>query len=732
MDMQKLEISPSEPIINLKAYTRAVLKNKWWISLVVLTITVLSAHYIAGLPPQYQATTSLLIKPEKDKAISIDDVYILDASKKEYLLTQFEILRSKAIAEEVIDQLDLANDPEFQLNGGGVLSQLKTTFRPLLPAANKKDELTEAQLTQAKKAKLIENFQKRISITPVNNTHVVKISFKSKSAALSAKIANKIADVFIQQQISKQLEVTDNAIVWLKDRLNQLRQDLDNSEFKLQNFRQNENLLDIEGVKSIAADELESLTASYLKAQEKRLSIESTALLVSTSSRDNIEATGSLAEISNHPVIREVKRAEIDAEKNLTLLAQRYGPKHPKIIAANAQLNALRDKLAIEIVKLSQGIEKDLTTAKENEKQLYQQLEKAKQNFQLISNKELSYLKLQHEVEANRKLYDIFLARLKETDIASDFNAGLVQVLDPAEVPLLPSSPNKMLYVGISAIATLILSIMVVITKQAINQQIKTPEEAETALSQKLLCFTPRLKSKYRTSKPGSWFTNSKCRAFAESIRSLRTGIALYNVDQQPKTIAVTSAIQGEGKSSIALNLALAYAPMGKTLLLEADLRRPSLSSALDLKDLNSGLSDVLATNCSIDQAIIRHCDSKLDVLLAGYIAPNPLELLSSNKFKSLLDELATRYDKIVIDTPPVLPVSDSLVLAQLVDSVVYVLRADSSKLNVVNKGLGRLNDADVQIAGVVLNEVNMKNSFFERHYSYTSYEAYPTKVAKA
>ncbi|WP_440905378.1 GumC family protein [Catenovulum sp. SX2] len=730
--MQKLEISPYEPIVNVKTYTRAVIKNKWWISLFVIVVTIFSAHYIAGLAPQYQATTSLLIKPEKDKAISIDEVYILDASKKEYLLTQFEVLRSKAIAEAVIDQLNLAQDPEFQLGEGGIISRLKTTFRPLLPAANKKDELTTEQLVQARKAKLIENFQKRISITPVNNTHVVKISFKSNSAALSAKIANKIADVFIQQQISKQLEVTDNAIVWLKDRLNQLRQDLDNSEFKLQSFRQSENLLDIQGVKSIAADELESLNASYLKAQEKRLSIESTALLVSTSSRDNIEATGSLAEISNHPVIREIKRSEIDAEKNLTLLAQRYGPKHPKIIAASAQLNALRDKLALEIVKLSQGIEKDLTTARENEKQLLQQLEKAKENFQHISSKELAYLKLQHEVEANRKLYDIFLARLKETDIASDFKTGLVQILDAAEVPLLPSSPNKLLYVAISGVAAFVLSVLVVIVKQAINQQIRTPEDAEMALSQKLLCFTPKLKTKYRATAPSSWFTNPKCKSFAESIRSLRTGIALYNVDQQPTTIAVTSAIQGEGKSSIAINLALAYAQMGKTLLLEADLRRPSLATALELKGLNSGLSDVLATNCTLEQAIIHQNDSNLDVLVAGYIAPNPLELLGSNKFKSLLIELANRYDKIVIDTPPVLPVTDSLVLAQLVDSTIYVLKADSSKVNIVNKGLERLAEADIQVAGVVLNEVNMKNNFFERHYGYASYEAYPTKEVKA
>jgi len=727
MQLANQSTNPQEEIIDLKAYWTVVMKSKWKIIGFAFFTTLLVAIFVAGLTPIYRSTASLLLKANTENTVSIDSVYSLDTSRKEYFLTQFEILKSRAVSEQVIDKLDLANHAEFLPDGKvGLVTQLKTTIKSFLPLEDETQEEGELDVRRAK-VKLIAEFQKRLSVSPIRNTQLVNISFEAKDPKLAALVANTVAEIYITQEMSGQLNSTKKAADWLKSRLDELRYNLELSITDLQEYRIQENLIDIKskGVRSIASDELENLTASYLKAKKARFEAETIYLFVSNVDGNDIDSLMSLPEISNHPLIKDIKRAEIDAQKNLTQLSFRYGKKHPKLIAAKAQLTAVHKQLSLQANKLVKGIAKELKGAKDNERRFEQELRKEKQKFQSVTNKEQGYLKLQREVDANRNLYETFLTRYKEMAITTDLEVQQARIIDAAEVPLLPAKPNKKLIVLLAFVASFGFAVVLTFVLDALNDSFRTAQEVEAKLGMRLLGLLPLIKLKRKQSLPMHAYFDDKNKGFSEAIRTLRTGFVLSHLDNDHKVVVVTSSIPGEGKTTTSLNIAFAMAQMEKTLLIEADMRRPSFTRILNLPPYQAGLSNLISGTEKLDDIIIRDEKSGLDILAAGFIPPNPLELLSSNKFEALMLVLKDKYDRIIIDSPPTQAVSDAMVLAKQSDSVIYVVRSESTKQAVVKKGLSRLLEIEAKIDGIVLNQVNIKKGGKEGYQGYYDYYGY-------
>jgi len=356
--MQITNQASPEAVIDLKSYMRIIAKGKWRIIAFAIFITLLVTVYVFYLPPIYRATSSLLIKTNQENTVSIDSVISLDTSRKDYFLTQFEILKSRSVTEQVIDELQLVLHPEFlpsEKNNVNV-TQVKNYIKSFIPEnLLPKEDQQELDL-RSKKVGLINSFQDNLSITPIRNTQLVNISFDATDPTLAALIANTVGDVYIRQEMQAQMDITQKAVDWLKSRLEQLRRNLEVSVTKLQDYRVQENLIDIEskGVKSIESGELATLTAGYLNAKKARFEAETIYLFVNNVK--NNASLLSLKEISDHPLIKDIKAVEIKSEQKVSELSFRYGNKHPKSIAAKAELTAVRKNLRNRVNKLVQGI----------------------------------------------------------------------------------------------------------------------------------------------------------------------------------------------------------------------------------------------------------------------------------------------------------------------------------------------------------------------------------------
>ena len=717
-----------EQIIDLKAYWTIVMKSKWKIAGFAFFTTLLVAIFVAGLTPIYRSTASLLIKANTENTVSIDSVYSLDTSRKEYFLTQFEILKSRAVTEQVIDRLDLAYHKEFMADDKvGLVTQLKGAIKSFLPI---KDERThEEDVFDARRAKvqLIGAFQQKLSVSPIRKTQLVNISFEAQDPKLAALVANTVAEIYITQEMSGQLNSTKKAANWLKNRLDELRFNLEKSITDLQEYRIKENLIDIKtkGVRSIASDELESLTDSYLKAKNIRFEAETISLFVSNVKGNDIDSLMSLPEISNHPLIKEIRSVEIESQGKLSLMLSRYGKKHPKLIAAKSQVAAVKKQLSLQAKKLVKGIDKELKASKDNERRLAQELDKEKKKFQQVTNKEQGYLKLKREVDANKSLYETFLTRYKEMAITTDLEVQKARVIDAAEVPLYPAKPNKKLIVILAFVASFGFAVVLTFVLDALNDSFRTTQDVESTLGMRLLGLLPLVKLKRKEFLPLHAYFDDNNKGFSEAIRTLRTGFVLSHLDNDHKVVVVTSSIPGEGKTTTSLNIAFAMAQMEKTLLIEADMRRPSFTKIFNLPPYQAGLSNLISGVDKLEDIIIRDEKSGLDILPAGFIPPNPLELLSNSKFDALMLVLKHKYERIIIDSPPTQAVSDALVLAKQADSVIYVVRSESTKQAIVKKGLSRLLQIEAKIDGIVLNGVNIKKGAKEGYQGYYDYYGY-------
>jgi len=717
-----------EQAIDLKAYWTVVMKSKWKILAFSFLITILVAVVVSGLTPIYRSSTSLLLEAHTDNTVSIDSVLPVDTSRKEYFLTQFEILKSKAISEQVIDRLDLASNKEFIPDGTvSPLNQLISYVKSFLPAKEDLSDENDVLDERREKVRLINKFQQNLTVNPVRKTQLVDISYDAKDPVLAALIANTIADVYINRELVGQANSTKKAADWLDVRLDQLRINLESSINELEAYRIKENLIDIKssGVRSIASDELESLTESYLKAKQARFEAETLYLFVSNAKNNDINSLMSLPEISRHPLIANIKSIENAAQQKVSELSFRYGDKHPKLIAAKAQLTAIQKELKQQADKVVNGIAKELRAAKNNEQRFVAELESEKLKYQDITNKEQGFLKLQREVEANQNLYDTFMKRYKETTITTDLELQLARVVDQAEVPSSPVKPNKKLLIALAFIASFGFAVILAFVIDALNDTFRTANDIESKLGMRLIGLLPLIKVKRKEALPVHIYFDNKHANFSEAVRTLRTGFVLSHLDKDHKVLLVTSSIPGEGKTTTAINIAFAMAQMERTLLIEADMRQPSFTNLFGLPAYQPGLSNLISGTDKLESVIVHDEKSGLDILSAGVLAPNPLELLSSTKFDAVMKVLKDKYDRIIIDSPPSQTVSDTLILSKQSDSIIYVVRSESTKQSAVKKGLSRLMQIGAKVDGIVLNKVDIKKSGkdgYEGYYDFYDY----------
>ncbi|WP_091991428.1 GumC family protein [Pseudoalteromonas denitrificans] len=717
----------AEEVIDLRQYFNVINKYKFKIFFLALFVAIFAGIIAMKMTPIYKATATLLIEAEQAQAVNFQEVMGLDSGRKEYYLTQFEILKSQTIAKKVIERLNFSELPEFN-KPPSTFASLKTSIRQSIPFLPKQKNITLSQeeVAEQKMQTLLSIFSDRLTISPVRKTQLVKISFESEDAKFAAKVANAVGDVYIENHMTSKMDVSQKAAGWLSSRLIDLRVRLDESEAKLQSYREQENLIDVEGVVGLLSKELEQTANQLVVSRNDKNKLQSIMRVINEYGRNDLSRLESIPEITSHKVIQDVKKEVASAERKVSELAQVYGFKHPKMITAKAELKTVKSNLSKQVRSLVTGIEKTVKTSQANVTALERELKRIRAEYQGVTRKENDYRKLKREVQTNRQLFDTFLSRSKETEVTSDFNAAVARFTDRAYKPNEPVKPKKSLIVMLAFVASFGLGIVIAFVIETLNDTVKSSSDIENKLAQRMLGLLPMIAHKKGEDLGIHYFFEKEARQFSESVRTFRTGFVLSQMDKDSKIIAITSSVPNEGKTTTSSNLAFSLGQMEKVLLIDADMRKPSVCKRFGIPAYHPGLSNLIIGSEKAEDCMFVDEKSGLSIMPCGQMPANPLELLSSPRFAKILDVLKTKFDRIVIDTAPVQAVSDSLVISRHVDALIYVVRADSTRMGMVKTGLGRLIDANAKVAGIVLNQVDMKKvGSYGNYHGYYDYYGY-------
>jgi capsular exopolysaccharide synthesis family protein len=723
--VKEFKSASSEPI-DIGYYFKVLRQNWFKIALFSIMVTALTVLIVLQLTPKYTATATLLIEAQETKAVSIQDITGIDSTQKEYYQTQFEILKSNQIAERVIAKLKLTDYAEFNasLNTEPTLiDQVKQI--PLVASLlkNNSPQPSQQQIDETIRQSVLYAFKQNLVITPVRNTQLVKISFTAESPNLAASIANAVGYSYIELNLDARLEVTQYASSWITGRLAELKNQLDESEKILTDYLAQEKLIDDSGIDALASQELSSLTERLSEVRDRRIEVESAYSALRTTNARDVAAISAIPAISLHPQVVAIRAAEIEAQNEVNELRKRYGAKHDRMIAAQARLNAVEDQAVATTRQLINGFGRELQALRKQEALIQDTIETRRGEFQDLTLKKNRYESLKREVETNRDVLNVFLTRQKETSATQDFNSTNARFTDEALVPQLPSAPKKSLIVMLAFVASLGTAIILVFVGDLMRSTVESTKSFEDKFGLIPLGGVPRVKASRFKRKPldNSVLFDQQEIAFGESIRSIRTSLMLNSRDN--KRLSITSSQPSEGKTTIAINIAMAFAKLENTILLDCDLRKSSVAERFGLKKFQQGLSNHLLMGTELADCLYQDEVSGLTLLPAGMITTNPQELLSSAKFAQLLTQLETQFDRIIIDTPPSLPVSDSLIIGQLTRAALVVVKANETKQDSVKKTFAKLIQHEIHIEGVVINQISRKQASLE--YGYGDYSHY-------
>jgi succinoglycan biosynthesis transport protein ExoP len=706
-----------EKEFEISQYLRILNRSKLIIGLITMLCLFVGIYIAQTTEPVYNATAKILADPYQPNA-DREEQYIASAMVFLFFETQYEIIRSRAITSKVVERLGLVEKAkaEQQKNqpASSWIQPLKDEVKKLIGyESNTSGVLSDSDL----KVFLANAISSNIIVSGGRKNQIITINYQSKDPQEAADIINALADAYIEFGLTTRLTDVQNQQKWLTTQYQQLQKNLEESESRVKEYQEQQGLINSYQQRAMANTQLQSLNTNLVAAQTE-LSVKSEEYALIQAIKNGTKNYSSLAQIMQDTTIVTLLQDETNKRSNVQELDERYGQLHPKMIAARTELRNATENLANETSKIIVRIESQYNLAKLQVKNINALINKTKDGVRAIQDESTSLVSLEREVENNRRIYEAFQSRLLEANVKGEISASNVHIIDKATVPRRPISPNVKKIIMLGGIFGLFLGVAMAFLREMANNTFRTPDLIEEKLRLAVLGITPYIKDEKNAVSPEKQYLHDNRTPFAESINTIRTGIMFSNIDNPPKTILVTSATGAEGKSTLAMNLAVAFSQIGKTLLLEVDLRKPSISKNLDFgKTL--GLSNIISGEVKVFSDVVKTINNdQLSIITSGSIPQNPMELLSSIKFEKLLALLCEHYEHIILDGPPTLPVSDSCVIANKVDGVITTVRAEQTKIKVAKESVTRLQKLNANIIGAVLTVAELKKmSYYGDHY---------------
>ena len=702
--------SGNDEVVDLRGVYRILRFRYRVVAVSVIVGTALALAYLCLATPLYTATTQLYIDTREMKTIDLGADVPGVGSDTTAIDSEVEILKSTSVAKRVISALHLQNDPEF--GAAGVRRSFLTTITRFLGFSNRgaAQPANTAADEDAALNKQAELMAKRLDVKRIGLTYVISVSYTSPDAEMAAKVANQVADAYLTHQLDAKFEMTKRASDSLRDHLQELRARVSESEKAVELYRAQQNLVGVERETPYDA-QLKKLNEELALAR-----VEVDARFAKFQQAREIIKTGgkltSIDAVAQSDVVAKLRDALANVSREEAELATRYTERHPKVLNKRAERHGLERRIAEEAKRIVLNLENEYQIAGLRRASIEKSLQQLKEETKGARSALIRLKELELEAEANEAVYKAFLNRFKETTQQETLGTADAQIITRAIAPESRSSPKTLPTVILALIGSLTVGVGLVFLLEHLDNRFKTGKQIEEKLKIAHLGSLPKLLPVELVGQSGAvpierYIAAQPISAYAEAIRTLKVGLQLSNVDKPLKALMITSSQPNEGKTTVAANLAQYTARSGlRTLLIDADLRNPSLSARLAQRS-GQGMVDVLARKQSIEQAIL-HDDCGADFLPSAQIPSRAAEILGSKGMEEILIWACKAYDLVLIDTAPVSHIVDTRVLAQLVDGILLVIEWDHTRRDAVEAAIKALRIQPDRIAGAVLNKVDL------------------------
>lgn len=727
-------IEPEEPL-DLRVYGRVLRKRFATVAIVFFVVFAISLIATLKEKPVYRAQVLLEIQKENADIPTIKDLYELESVSDSYLKTQYTILASDSIARRVIDQLHLDSLAEFNSPKWWSLQRFASAPRRQTFALGPAPTNHDSVLYQ----RVLERFQDRLSIEPVSRSRLVTVRFDSNNAELSAHIANALAEDYIDQSLEARWMATQKATDWLSQQLVGIKAKLEKSEEQLQDYARHNGLVFLETDKgaseNVANERLQELQEELTKAQADRYEKESVYRLVQSGDY------GSLPGVVENKLIQDLSERLAELKREMAQLSTKFNPEYPRVKEIQSQIDEIEATLKEERQRAADKITNEYLAAVRREALVKQALEDQQKQVDVIAEKAVQYNILKREVETNRQLYEGLLQRLKEAGVSASLKASNIRVVDSAEPPAKPAKPRIPLNLAVAALLGLGLGISTAFLQERLDDTLKGADDVERVFGLSALALIPSVRSlngdrpsvrklldralpltsahnghNGTASNPAArWHRIDQVdrgekpqASLVEAFRSLRASVLLSTADHPPGSLLITSTQPGEGKTTVATNLAISLSQLGqRVLLVDADLRFPSLQRLFCVRE-SLGLVSHLTGQQDWHAAVCPSGSLGLDLLLCGPVPPNPAELLSSKSMGAFINSAKSEYGFVILDSSPLLALADSRILSSLVDGVLLVVKSGATPREQVIQSQTSIRGAGANFIGVVLNSVTL------------------------
>jgi capsular exopolysaccharide synthesis family protein len=656
----------------------------------------------------------LLIELGSRKALTFNDTTEASPVGDEYNQTQYKLLASRTLAARTIDALKLWDHPEFGASGasnqgpargaGAEAAKPPGQAKPTPTGDEFLNRLVVSPDT-SRRALVVDAFLRRLVVSPIRNTRLVEVKFRSADPVVAANVANAHARAYIEQDLEARLDASSDLSKWLADQVAQQRLKVEESEAAVQKYREAHNALEVDGGQNIVDQKLSELSGAVTRAKMARIEKQTLHQQVKAVEND-FDALSSLPVVLSNSYVQELKVQLAALQRQEAQLSEQLGVRHPDMIKVTAARDAASTKLRAAVAQIVKSLEADYRAAAAQESSLVQALEAQKQEALAINRTAIEGNVLKRDSESNRQLYDALLQRTKESGIVGELRPGNLRIVDRADVPRSPVSPKWGFSLLLALIGGPLLAVGLVFFLEVLHERITTPDEVLTHLGLPTLGLVPPVTTKVRG--PQLLVGSSVPPVFMEAFRTVRTSVLMSPGGRGARSVLVTSSAPDEGKTMSATNLAAGLAQIGeRVLLVDCDVRRPSLHLMFDLEQ-EPGLSDLLAGHARAKDVIRPSGVANLSVLPAGRVSPDAAELVGSKRFVELLAVLEGLYDRVVLDSSPVLAVADATILGRAAGGIVFVVSAEATGRKEVASAVTRLEEAGGQVIGVILNRVNL------------------------
>lgn len=731
--------------IELRSILAMLRRRKSVILGTVAAVLLVTLLVLIQLTPRYTSSAALMLNTRQQNVVDIESVVsgldVGPGALQTGVQSEINIITSRSLARRVVEKLGLMQDPEFNgsLREASTLDYISPfawlesgarwvlTVIGLAPARDQRQQepRTAEEEESAALSSVITAFLGNLGVGNDGRSYSIVVSFTSEDPEKAAVIANAVADQYLVDQLEAKFEATRRATAWLNERLADLREKVKESETALQAYKEQANLIDNQG-QTVSSQQLSELNSQLILARTERAQVEARLRRV----RELVKTGGveSSPDVLANPLIQRLREQETDLVRQQAELSGRYGERHPTMINLRAEIRDLRSKIEAEVNKIVLSLANEVEVSRAREITLASNLASIQQNVGELSKASVRLNELQREADANRALFETFLNRFKETSNQDQIIQPDARIISSAETPLWPSFPRKKMILTLALGASVLLGIMLALLIERLDNGFRSPEQMERLTGVPGLGLIPAVRAS-RKSQPQDYVLQKPTSAYAEALQSVRTALHFSNVDHPPKVILVTSALPEEGKTTFAVSLGRLAARSGlKVVLVDADMRRPKVARVLGLES-DAGLRELLAGDALIPGVLHKDEPSGMHIIPSQPDTPGPQDLLGSRRMRDLIRQMTSLYDLVVIDSPPIMAVSDAIVLSGLADATLMMVRWETTPREVALSAIRQLRQSGGRIAGAVLTRVNMRKharfSYGDSGYYYDKYKGY-------